>query len=114
MSTSDKRLSPRYQTVAHAQISGILGGDCFLRNISVTGCGVECTGAVDLQKDIQYQMKVKPEKDSHIGSFDLQVECKWIRNSGYSTELGFCIIASPKGRKFQRYVDYLAYRHSHG
>jgi hypothetical protein len=99
--------------VAHAQISGIGGGECLLKNISVTGCGVECTGVVDLQKDIPYQMKVKPEKDSHIGSFDLQVECKWIRTSGHSTELGFFITASPKGRKFQRYVDYLGYRHSH-
>jgi hypothetical protein len=99
--------------MAHAQISGILGGECVLQNLSVTGCGVECTGEVDLQKDIPYQMKVKPEKESHIGSFDLQVECKWIRKNGYSTELGFFIIASPTGRKFQRYVDYLAYRHSH-
>jgi hypothetical protein len=98
--------------MAHAQIAGILGGECVLQNLSVTGCGVECTGAVDLQKDISYQMKVKPEKESHIGSFDLQVECKWIRKNGYSTELGFFIIASPKGRKFQRYVDYLAYRQS--
>jgi hypothetical protein len=100
--------------VAHAQISGILGGECTLKNISITGCGVECTDAANLQKDTPYQMKVKPEKDSHIASFDLQVECKWMRNNGNFTELGFYIIASPKGRKFQRYVDYLAYRHSHG
>jgi hypothetical protein len=99
--------------MAHAQISGILGGECVLQNISITGCGLECIGTTDLQKDVQYQMKVKPEKESHIGSFDLQVECKWIRNNGNSTELGFFITASPTGRKFQRYVDYLAYRQSH-
>ena len=110
---SDKRLNPRYQTLAHAQITGVLGGECFLRNISITGCGVECIGAENLQQGIQYQMKVKPEKESHIGSFNLQVECKWIRKNGNSTELGFVIIASPKGRKFQRYVDYLTYRQSH-
>jgi hypothetical protein len=99
--------------MAHAEIAGFLGGECFLRNISITGCGVECTGAEDLQQGIQYQMKVKPEKESHIGIFDLQVECKWIRKNSHFTEMGFFIIASPKGRQFQRYVDYLTYRQSH-
>jgi hypothetical protein len=100
--------------MAHTEISGVLEGECLLKNISITGCCVECTGgAADLHQNAQYQMKVKPEKEARIGSFELQVECKWIRKNGSSAELGFCIIASPKGREFQNYVDYLAYRHDH-
>jgi hypothetical protein len=99
--------------MAHAQFSGMLGGECILKNISITGCCVECTGAVEIQPNAQCGLEIKPERESHIGSFELQVECKWVRHDDYDTELGFVIVASPKGRQFEHYVDYLAYRHSH-
>jgi len=88
------------------------GGDGLLKNISITGCCVECAGKVDIQLTAQYHLVIKPEKESHIGAFDLTVDCKWVRDDGHGTELGFGIIASPKGKQFQFYVDYLAYRHS--
>jgi len=74
---------------------------------------VECNDAADIRPNAPYQLKIKPEGSSHIGSFELEVECKWVRSDHYTAELGFAITASPKGKKFQRYVDYLAYRHSH-
>ena len=109
----DGRRSPRYRSLAHAHISNVLGGECILKNISITGCCVECTEATDVQSDAEYQLKIKPERESHIGSFELQVDCKWVRGDNASAEVGFGIVASPKGKKFQRYVDYLAYNHSH-
>jgi len=110
---SEGRRSPRYRSLAHTQVSGIPEGECLLRNISITGCCVECTDTADIQPNTRYQLIVKPERGSHIGSFQLEVECKWIRKDYYAAELGFAIVASPKGKKFQRYVDYLAYHHSH-
>jgi len=109
----DDRRSPRYRAMAHAQISGAPDDNCLLRNISITGCCVECHDAANIQPNAQYQLTIKPEGVSHIGSFQLDVECKWIRNDRSAAELGFAITASPKGKKFQRYVDYLAYRHLH-
>jgi len=109
----DGRRSPRYRSLARAQVSEVSGVEGFLKNISITGCCMECTGEADVQPETRYQMVIKPERESHIGSFELQVECKWIRNDGYSVELGFNIIASPKGKQFFRYVDYLAFSHSH-
>jgi len=108
----DNRINPRYQSLARTQISGVSAGDGLLKNISITGCCVECTGMADIQLNTPYQLKIKPEREARIGSFELQVDCKWKRNDGYSTELGFCIIASPKGKKFFHYVDYLSYRHA--
>ena len=107
----EARKSVRYQTLAHVEISKVSGGEGLLKNISITGCCVECTGKVDIQPAAEYQLVIKPEKESHIGSFELEVDCKWVRNDGHGTELGFGIIASPKGKQFQYYVDYLAYRH---
>jgi hypothetical protein len=99
--------------MAHATITGIMEDECLLKNISITGCCIECSGAADIQTNVQYQMEVKPEGISHIGGFQLHVECKWVRRDDYTAEIGFSIVASPKGKQFQNYVDYLAYRHSH-
>ena len=98
--------------MARARINGILEGDNLLKDISITGCCVECTVYADIQSGRQYQLEIDPESAARIGNFSLSVECKWIRSGGYSTEVGFIIIASPKGKQFQRYVDYLAYRPS--
>jgi hypothetical protein len=99
--------------LARARISGILEGENILKDISITGCCVECTVNAKIQTDTEYQLVIQPEKASRIGNFQLMVEQKWMRNEGYATEIGFIITASPKGKQFQRYVDYLAYRSSH-
>ena len=98
--------------MSQVRIPGVLEGENLLKDISITGCCVECTVAPDIQAGIKYQLEVEPESASRIGNFRLQVESLWMRNDGYSTEAGFFIIASPKGRQFQNYVDYLAYRNS--
>ena len=110
--SDENRRSPRYRSLAHARISGVSGGEGLLKNISITGCCMECTGKLNIQALSQYKLAIKPEKESRIGTFELTVECKWVRDSGQGTELGFVIIASPKGKQFQFYVDYLAYRHN--
>jgi hypothetical protein len=107
-----ERNNPRYQSFAHVWIPEVLEGECFLKNISVTGCCVECAGVTGIQPNTRYELNIKPEGASHIGSFEIQVECKWVRGDDSSTEIGFCIIASPKGKQFQNYVDYLAYYHN--
>ena len=91
------------------RIPGFSGGENILKDISVTGCCVECTVVSDLPST-QYQIEIEPEEASNIGKFALMVERKWTQSGDYSTEIGFFIIASPKGRQFQRYVDYLTYR----
>jgi hypothetical protein len=106
----EKRKNPRYRTLARAIIPGILEGDNFLKDISITGGCVECTTVVDLPPGSQVQLEVEPESAARIGNFQLVIERKWTRAGGYSNEIGFRIVESPKGRQFQRYVDYLAYR----
>jgi hypothetical protein len=108
----DKRENYRYRTLARARIPGVLEGENLLRDLSVTGCCVESTVHADLNPEAQYQIEIIPESEAHIGSFELTVQSKWTRSGGYASELGFAIIASPKGRLFQRYVDYLEYRAS--
>jgi len=108
----ESRRSPRYRSLAHVRIIDTEERKCLVKNISITGCCVECDDVTDIQTNTPYQLKIKPEGASHIGSFQLEVECKWIRKDPNAAELGFAITASPKGKKFQRYVDYLAYHHS--
>jgi hypothetical protein len=65
---------------------------------------------VDVKPNTVYKVEIMPEAAANIGNFELSAESRWVRVGGYSCEVGFVIIASPKGRPFQRYVDYLSFR----
>jgi hypothetical protein len=109
---SEKRENLRYRTLAKAHIIGVFEGDCLVKDFSITGCCIECTEHLDIKLDTRYKIEILPESASKIGRFDLTVESKWIRAVGYSCDIGFAIVESPKGKLFQRYVDYLAWRTS--
>jgi hypothetical protein len=87
--------------------------ESILKDISVTGCRVECTSLADINVNSTYTLEVIPEASSKIGRFDLNVKVVWISMAGYSGDVGFAITASPKGKLFQRYVDYLSWKGSH-
>jgi hypothetical protein len=67
---------------------------------------------MDIKPNVSYKVEVIPEAAAEIGSFEITVESRWIRTGGYSCEVGFRITASPKGKLFQRYVDYLTWRNT--
>jgi hypothetical protein len=106
----DNRKNIRYPTLARALVPEAFDGEALLKDLSITGCCVECTMFVDVKPNVQYKLQVIPDSAAKIASFELQVESRWVRAGGYSCEIGFAIIVSPKGRDFQRYVDYLAWR----
>jgi hypothetical protein len=107
---AENRVAERYRTSAGAAIPGILKGDSKLINISITGCCVECTSHKDIKNNKRYRLEIIPESAAEIEKFTLLVECKWIRDKEGSSQIGFSITSSPKGKAFKRYVDYLAYR----
>jgi hypothetical protein len=103
---NEKRGNQRYQTFVKVKIEGINKGDIQLKDISVTGCRVACTGCEELILNKKYKIEIIPERESEIGLFDLIAEVKWTHNG----EIGFIIVESPKGKQFQCYVDYLSWR----
>ena len=105
----ENRKTPRFQSVAHVRIPGFSGREIVLKDISITGCCVECNAVEDIQP-APHSIEIQPETVSNIGKFELTVERKWVQCGEKTTEIGFFILASPKGRQFQRYVDYLSYR----
>jgi hypothetical protein len=108
----ENRKNRRYRTLAHARIPGVLEGETILKDMSITGCCVECTARSDLKPGVRYRMEIVPEDASRIGKFEVSVESRWVRAGSYASEVGFSIVASPRGKCFQRYVDYLDWRHS--
>jgi hypothetical protein len=110
MLENEKRKNVRYQTIARVCIPGVLEGDALLKDISITGCSIESTAFADIQTNTPYMLEVKPEAASKIAKFELSVEVRWLKTSGDSYEAGFMVTASPKGKQFERYVDYLAWR----
>ncbi|MDR2303386.1 MAG: PilZ domain-containing protein [Treponema sp.] len=110
----ENRKNLRYRTLARARIEGISGGETLLKDLSITGCCVESTMYEGIKPNTRYKIEIMPEAASNIGDFELLAESKWFRTSGYSCEIGFAILESPKGRSFQRYVDYLSWRSEAG
>ena len=110
----EQRKNTRYQTFAKAHIDGIAHEDAVLKDISVTGCRIELSSFVQITPNKQYKLKIIPEDESKIDPFFLFAEAKWIGTEIDSYEFGFNIIKSPKGKQFQRYVDYLSWRYSQG
>jgi hypothetical protein len=108
----EHRKTIRYPSFAHARIPGLSGTDALLKDLSVTGCCVEYTMFVDVKSGDAYNIEIIPEKASNIEQFVLPVEVRWVRPDGYSCDIGFTVLASPKGKSFQRYVDYLTWRSS--
>ncbi|MDR1286626.1 MAG: PilZ domain-containing protein [Treponema sp.] len=108
----ENRKNNRYHTLARVKIPGVLGEESLLKDLSVTGCCIESTSYADISPNTRYKLEVMPESAAAIGDFELVVESIWIRSGGYSCEVGFSILESPKGKLFQRYVDYLAWRSS--
>jgi hypothetical protein len=109
---SEKRKSRRYPSIARARIPKAFSGDALLKDLSITGCCIECTMHTGIKQDSTYKITIHPEANSQIGDFELSVECKWIQPASDSCEIGLTIIESPKGKTFQRYVDYLSWRSS--
>jgi hypothetical protein len=110
---AEGRSHVRYRSLARVRFqgrSGQLGKENLLKNISILGCCVECTSLADIHIDVPYVLEVMPEPIAGIGHFTLDVKAVWIRPAGYSGDAGFVITASPKGKLFQRYVDYLSWR----
>jgi len=110
----ENRKSRRFPSVARAKSPLFYSGDALLKDISVTGCCIECTMQVDVKMDVEYTITVYPEKEAKVGSFDLVVECKWIHSGASSCSIGFFIKQSPKKGDFLKYVDYLSWRHGNG
>ena len=106
----EKRRHKRYRSLAKAEIEGYDYGESLLTDLSILGCRIECTMQADLDTETEYKIKIIPEQSANIGEFEITAELKWSLTKGYTTEMGFCIVKSPKGRFFQRYLDYLAWR----
>lgn len=109
----EKRVNPRYRTMGHARIDGVISGELILKDISITGCRLECTTVCDIVQKEKYKIVISPESAANIDTFEIEAECRWTHSEDYVTEIGFMVTASPKGKAFQRYVDYLEYQSNH-
>jgi hypothetical protein len=112
LGNKENRKNRRYPSIAKVRIPGAFTGEALLKDISITGCRIECTMHVDIGENSQHSITVCPESDAGIGGFDLLAECRWIHSGGYSCDIGFDIKKSPGKKDFERYVDYLSWRHN--
>ena len=111
LDNAKNRENRRYSSIARVKSPRLFTEDAFLKDISVTGCCIECATQVDVKTDTEYTITVHPEKESKVHNFDLLVECKWTHFDSSSCSIGFAVKLSPKKGDFLKYVDYLSWRH---
>ena len=97
----EERKYTRYKTIARARIPALFEGESLLKDISVTGCCIECTMQVDVRPETKYAVVIEPEASSQIGPFELMAEYRWNRSGSDACLIGFLIVESPKGRQLQ-------------
>jgi hypothetical protein len=108
----EQRKHPRYKTIAQARVPALFEEDFLLKDISITGCCIECTMQVEVRPGTKYAIMIEPETRSQIEPFELIGEYRWDCSLSDARIIGFFIAESPKNKHFQRYVDYLAYHSS--
>jgi len=110
----ENRQSRRYASIARVKGSRLFPGEALLKDISITGCCIECATKVDVKMKTDYTLSIYPEKEAKIHSFDIVVECKWVHSGAPSCNIGFSVKQSPGKNDFLKYVDYLSWRLEHG
>ena len=110
----EQRKALRLDTLARVTIKELKEEEILLKDISVTGCRVECPDETEIKLNNQYNVEISPERGSKIEAFELMAEPKWMNTGVNSLEIGLSIIQFPQGLQFQHYVDYLAWRYSNG
>ena len=107
---NELRRCPRYPSFARARVAGFHEGDALLRDLSITGCRLEFSAAIAFSLQQRCRITVMPEDRASVEAFDLEASALWSRADYDTFEIGFTIEASPKGKSFERYVDYLAWK----
>ncbi|MDR3115350.1 MAG: PilZ domain-containing protein [Treponema sp.] len=106
----ERRKDIRYHTLGRARIPEVFEGDLLLKDLSITGCRIQCAEPLAIQLNVQYRIQIIPEPVVKTGTFELLVKSRWIHAGEHSYEAAFMVMESPKGKQFQWYVDYLTWR----
>ncbi|MHB9292988.1 hypothetical protein Holit_02105 [Hollandina sp. SP2] len=106
----ERRKDTRYFTQGWARIPEVFEGDMLLKDLSITGCRIQCFTSITLELNAQYRIQIIPEPAVNTGNFELLVESRWVHSRESSYEAAFIVVEFPKGKQFEWYVDYLAWR----
>ncbi|MDR2798249.1 MAG: PilZ domain-containing protein [Treponema sp.] len=106
----ERRKDIRYHTLGQARIPEVFEGTMVLKDLSITGCRIQCATPIAIQLHTQYKIQIIPEPVVKTGNFELLVESRWIHSGEDCYEAAFMVVESPKGKQFECYVDYLTWR----
>jgi hypothetical protein len=93
-------------TMARVAINGF-EGEAMLKNISIGGFCMESRTYAALGVGEQYIIKINPENNARLSSFDLEIEVRWILSTETNFTTGFLIINPPGNRALEKYLEYI-------
>jgi hypothetical protein len=103
--------APRYDCVVKVGINGF-EGEAVLKNVSNGGFLMESRTYAAITAGGHYTMQIKPEANSGLKLFELEVEVRWIRSTETKFSAGFLVVMYPVDRSFDKYLDYVKNQNS--
>ena len=97
---------PRYNSAAQVCVNGF-DGEAFLQNVSSSGFRMESSvyRAIDLGK--RYTINLSPEAPAKLKPFEVEVEVRWVRNTGSNFSVGLSISTHADNKVLKKYIAYI-------
>ncbi|MCR4790720.1 MAG: PilZ domain-containing protein [Treponemataceae bacterium] len=78
-----------------------------LVDISLNGCKVRFPAKLEIDADVEYELKILTARKDFSAPFILIANVSWLKNTENSCDVGFSIIRSPSTREFEKYIQSL-------
>ena len=105
---SEQRKDIRFDDIGRVDAPDICVFPGVLVDISMLGCKIRFPASVQIDIDIDYEIKVTPARKDHCQPFTLIGHPMWQKVVDNTTELGFSILRSPSTRQLIQYIERLA------
>jgi hemerythrin len=100
------RREQRYTSRAYITVKGF-EGIALIRDINTGGFCLASKTYVEMNPKERFSIKITPETETGVGSFEMSVEVRWTRSSPKLFAAGFSILGQDASKNLDRYIVYL-------
>ena len=101
------RREDRYVEIGRVDAPDICLFSGVLLDRSRSGCKVRFPANLEIETDVEYELKILCARKEFSAPFSLIANVTWLRNADNACEVGFRIIRSPSSRDFEKYISSL-------
>lgn len=101
----DQRSAQRFDDFGKVEAPSICVFPGILADISLTGCRIRFPAHIDVDMDIDYELKITLTRKSLASFIILIAHPQWVQPESDTTEIGFSLLHSPGTKQLAQYVS---------